>query len=214
MKGFQTIAWFLWSDDIWNEDQVWPPRVCKQKCSSFYTDHLTGDGHVCPLFALSFPPKQHAHIPARDFGNLQSKGTRQSRDASPPPAPLAAAKRGTCPAPARHWYAAALPTPRHERPPTSLCLIPGFVGFLCFNAGASGFHREPCTMTKWWAGLVSVAEATANDRDRPRQALNLQREFKRYSLKAHMFLDFFACFLFPCRHSKMQRAQAETVTPN
>lgn len=93
MKDFQTIARFLWWDEIWNEDQVWPPKVCKQKRSSFYS--IIHTRWSCLLsFHLEFPTKMHVHTLALDFRNLQSKGTRQSRAAFPLPAPLAAANKG------------------------------------------------------------------------------------------------------------------------
>lgn len=57
MKDFQTVAWFLWWDGIWNEDQVWQPKVCKQNFSSFYTN-FTCDGtnnhsQVCLISGFS-----------------------------------------------------------------------------------------------------------------------------------------------------------------
>lgn len=77
------------------------------------------------------------------------------------------------------------------------------------KARTSCFHQEPYTMMKWQA----VAEMTASHHERPHSTEH--GKLTKKILIENTFLKYiFACFLFPCRQNKIQRAQAETFTPN
>lgn len=167
MKGFQVVDWFLWWDEIWNEDQVWPPRSVN-KPHSFYI-YFTCDGHIFLLFTLSFPPKcmPISHHWTLEICKAKGRGRAellllcQLLQQLPAKGHLDM----SCCCKAEHFPHALQESSSSPCVMvwTSLWLISGFAGFLCLTPG---FHKEPCTMTKQWAG-ISVTEMTASNWGRP-----------------------------------------------